>query len=386
MKLLSVRSRAILIAFALCQVGLLAAPQNRSDQAPTMAEVSEWTIPLMASLTGEDANGRVVASATAFFLAPSLVVTDYRAVKNAVKIHARSGRGEPFDVKFLAVDERRTVAVLKTDYKPTAKAAESPGTPLRIRNAGEGPSLRYIEQAEVGQMVYVFSNYGGTGALTVNSLDEFRNESDQRYLHLTSALPIESAGSPILNMLGHVVGMVVVAPSDGTGLTLAIPVGQISGCGLEGFKTKAAIPEPRIGEIPVGATTSVPRGAPGGVSGGAPGSAPRESGAVNRDEARNDGLASSPIRKSAGVLQGIAIRRVQPSYSPLAKAARVSGAVIVEVTVDESGDVISARGISGHPLLKDGAVAAARAWKFKPTLLAGTAVKVIGTITFNFSI
>jgi len=92
------------------------------------------------------------------------------------------------------------------------------------------------------------------------------------------------------------------------------------------------------------------------------------------------------IRKSGGVLQSSAVKRVEPSYSPLAKAARISGTVVVEVTLDEGGNVIAARAISGHPLLKDSAVSAAKAWEFKPTLLQGVAVKVIGTITFNFHI
>jgi protein TonB len=60
--------------------------------------------------------------------------------------------------------------------------------------------------------------------------------------------------------------------------------------------------------------------------------------------------------------------------------------VVVEVTVDEAGNVISARPISGHPLLKDAAVAAAKGWKFSPTMLTGVPVKVIGTITFNFNL
>lgn len=92
------------------------------------------------------------------------------------------------------------------------------------------------------------------------------------------------------------------------------------------------------------------------------------------------------IRKSGGVFQGSALRRVEPAYPPLAKAARISGSVVVEVTADEEGNVISVRAISGHPLLKDAAVAAARGWKFAPTMLSGVPVKVIGTITFNFNL
>lgn len=92
------------------------------------------------------------------------------------------------------------------------------------------------------------------------------------------------------------------------------------------------------------------------------------------------------IRKSGGVFQGSATWRVEPTYPPLAKAARVNGSVVVEVTVDESGNVIAARAISGHPLLKIAAVEAARGWKFTPTQLSGVPVKVIGTITFNFNL
>ena len=100
-----------------------------------------------------------------------------------------------------------------------------------------------------------------------------------------------------------------------------------------------------------------------------------------------DDQTSAPkiIRKSGGVLQGTATHRVTPTYPALAKAARISGSVVVEVTTDEEGNVVAARALSGHPLLKDAAVDAARQWKFAPTLLGGTPVKVIGTIVFNFS-
>jgi protein TonB len=90
------------------------------------------------------------------------------------------------------------------------------------------------------------------------------------------------------------------------------------------------------------------------------------------------------IRKSGGVLQGEALRRVTPTYPALARAARVAGTVVVEITIDEGGGVISARAISGHALLKDAAEAAARQWRFKPTQLSGVPVKVIGTISFIF--
>ena len=92
------------------------------------------------------------------------------------------------------------------------------------------------------------------------------------------------------------------------------------------------------------------------------------------------------IRKSNEALQREAIRRVDPTYPPLARAARVWGTVVVEVTIDENGNVESARAVSGHPLLKDAAVQAARGWKFPQTKQRGLPVRVIGSMTFNFQL
>lgn len=87
---------------------------------------------------------------------------------------------------------------------------------------------------------------------------------------------------------------------------------------------------------------------------------------------------------SGGVLNGKATNLVKPPYPPAAKAVRASGAVNVQVTVDEQGNVISAAAVSGHPLLRASAVSAARQSKFSPTLLSGKPVKVTGVIVYNF--
>jgi protein TonB len=87
---------------------------------------------------------------------------------------------------------------------------------------------------------------------------------------------------------------------------------------------------------------------------------------------------------SGGVLNGKAISKPQPPYPAIARAARASGTVTVQIVVDESGRVISAQAVSGHPLLQQAAVAAARGARFSPTLLSGQPVKVSGVITYNF--
>ena len=90
---------------------------------------------------------------------------------------------------------------------------------------------------------------------------------------------------------------------------------------------------------------------------------------------------------SKGVLQGFAVKRVNPwPYPPAAKAAKVAGIVQVQVTISEEGKVIDATALTGHPLLRDAAVEAARQWEFKPTELSGQPVRVQGILTFNFTL
>jgi len=87
---------------------------------------------------------------------------------------------------------------------------------------------------------------------------------------------------------------------------------------------------------------------------------------------------------SGGVLNGKAIELPLPAYPPAAKAVRAGGAVSVQVTIDENGEVISASAVSGHPLLRAAATDAAKLAKFSPTQLEGKAVKVTGVLTYNF--
>lgn len=91
---------------------------------------------------------------------------------------------------------------------------------------------------------------------------------------------------------------------------------------------------------------------------------------------------TAPI--SGGVLNGKAISLPKPQYPPIARAAHAAGTVVVQVLIDENGSVVSAKAVSGHPLLQAVAVAAARQARFSPTKLSGQPVKVTGVIQYNF--
>lgn len=107
---------------------------------------------------------------------------------------------------------------------------------------------------------------------------------------------------------------------------------------------------------------------------------PAPASANNQDNATNN---RPPI--SGGVLNGKAVSLPKPLYPAIGTAVKAAGTVVVQVTVDENGNVISARAVSGHPLLQAAATAAARQAKFNPTKLSGQPVKVTGVITYQFT-
>jgi TonB family protein len=96
--------------------------------------------------------------------------------------------------------------------------------------------------------------------------------------------------------------------------------------------------------------------------------------------------SAAPLRAGGAGLSGKAIKKVQPTYPPIAKAAGAQGPVSVLIVVNEAGNVESAKAIAGHPLLQQAAVTAAKEWQFSPTKLSGNAVKVEGTISFVFAL
>jgi periplasmic protein TonB len=90
------------------------------------------------------------------------------------------------------------------------------------------------------------------------------------------------------------------------------------------------------------------------------------------------------IKVSDGVLRGQATYLPKPIYSTIARLAGVQGTVSVQILIDETGKVLSARVVSGSPLLGPEAQRAAMQARFSPTLLSGQPVKVSGVITYNF--
>jgi len=87
---------------------------------------------------------------------------------------------------------------------------------------------------------------------------------------------------------------------------------------------------------------------------------------------------------NAGILNGRAVNLPKPAYPPIAKQMGASGQVAVQILIDESGNVTSAKATSGNALLRAPAEAAARQSKINPITINDRGVQAVGILLYNF--
>ena len=93
-----------------------------------------------------------------------------------------------------------------------------------------------------------------------------------------------------------------------------------------------------------------------------------------------------PLRVGGNVQESKLISRVDPVYPDMALRARIEALVMLEVTVNETGEVDKIRIIRGHPMLDQAAIDAVKQWRYAPTLLNGEPVPVVATATVVFKL
>lgn len=89
---------------------------------------------------------------------------------------------------------------------------------------------------------------------------------------------------------------------------------------------------------------------------------------------------------NVGSLIDKATQRIAPTYPITAKTARISGLVKVFIIVDESGQVAKIEHSDGPSMLRAAAETAARQWKFQPVVVDGKPIRMMGYISFNFTL
>jgi protein TonB len=136
---------------------------------------------------------------------------------------------------------------------------------------------------------------------------------------------------------------------------------------------------------PMNSMAGVVGGVPGGVPGGQMGGV---IGGIISSTPVSVPKAATPtrVRVSQGVTQGLLIRKVQPTYPPLARQARIQGQVLLQAEISKDGTIQNLRLISGHPMLTSAAIEAVKQWRYKPYILNGEPVEVETQITVNFTL
>ena len=87
---------------------------------------------------------------------------------------------------------------------------------------------------------------------------------------------------------------------------------------------------------------------------------------------------------AGGILTGNLIYRVDPDYPAMARAGHVQGEVVLEVTIDKTGNISRATVVKGPTLLVDAALAAVKQWKYRPYVQDGNPIEVESTVTVRF--
>jgi TonB family protein len=87
---------------------------------------------------------------------------------------------------------------------------------------------------------------------------------------------------------------------------------------------------------------------------------------------------------SQGVTEGKLLKKVLPRYPDMARAAGVSGDVVLSARIATDGTLHDLKVISGSPLLRSPAIEAAKQWRYSPYKLGGTPVETETRITISF--
>ena len=84
------------------------------------------------------------------------------------------------------------------------------------------------------------------------------------------------------------------------------------------------------------------------------------------------------------MLEGNLIRRVEPTYPPLARSARIQGSVVLVAVINKAGTIDNLHAVSGHPMLVPAVVDAVSQWRYRPYILNSEPIEVETQITVNF--
>ncbi|MGD0304209.1 MAG: TonB family protein [Candidatus Acidiferrales bacterium] len=92
-----------------------------------------------------------------------------------------------------------------------------------------------------------------------------------------------------------------------------------------------------------------------------------------------------PLRIGGNVKEPQLLSHVMPQYPLTAKEAGIQGDVVIQTTVDEHGNVVNMKVVSGPMMLRQPALEALKRWKYAPSTLNGQPISVQMSVTIKFN-
>jgi TonB family protein len=92
----------------------------------------------------------------------------------------------------------------------------------------------------------------------------------------------------------------------------------------------------------------------------------------------------SPAKIGGNVKEPKLIASVAPAYPLGARSSGVQGDVVIETTIDKTGNVVRTHVVSGPAMLRPSALEALKRWKYEPSRLNGEPVEVQMQVTIRF--
>jgi protein TonB len=80
------------------------------------------------------------------------------------------------------------------------------------------------------------------------------------------------------------------------------------------------------------------------------------------------------------------ISMARPTYPPSARQSNIQGTVTVSARLDENGNVLSAKAMSGPLMLRQAAADAVKQWKYSPRLVDGKPAPSQVTVGVEFKL
>ena len=191
---------------------LFAAGASAQDFLP---ELVKRIKPSAVAIETFDSRGNTLSRGSGFFVAQDRVLTNRHVIDRSSRVEIHLVDGKRFTVKgVLAVDGEGDLALLQVDV-PKGLA-----TPL--------PIVRSVPQE--GEFVVVVGNpFGLEGSVSNGIVSAVREISGYgKIIQITAPISPGSSGSPVVNMMGQVIGVATLQAAEGQSLNFAVPAERIS--------------------------------------------------------------------------------------------------------------------------------------------------------------